>query len=220
MIGIKHCYACNKDKPLDDFYRHSKKPDGRQTQCKECQNAHFKVFYKAHTDQYTSTRRKYYRQNKEKISIQSKKYYQQNKEKVAIRSKTYYQSHKEQHNAWRRQWRAENKDRLAAYARKSRQDPIKHEKVRLLKMARKIFDHQGTNHSPTLESICGCIPLELYRHLCRTWEKNYGRPYNGEPCEIDHVLPLKEAKTIEDVHRLFHYSNLQLLTKEDNRTKG
>ena len=36
---------------------------------------------------------------------------------------------------------------------------------------------------------------------------------------IDHIIPLVTAKTEEDVNRLCHYKNLQLLTKEDNLLK-
>lgn len=36
---------------------------------------------------------------------------------------------------------------------------------------------------------------------------------------IDHKIPLSTAKTEEDVIRLCHYTNLQLLTKEDNLAK-
>ena len=37
--------------------------------------------------------------------------------------------------------------------------------------------------------------------------------------QFDHIIPLNEAKTIEDVHRLFHYTNIQPLWRKDNMTK-
>lgn len=37
--------------------------------------------------------------------------------------------------------------------------------------------------------------------------------------EIDHIIPISTAKTKEDVIKLNHWTNLQLLTKCDNRTK-
>lgn len=37
---------------------------------------------------------------------------------------------------------------------------------------------------------------------------------------IDHIIPLATAKTEEDVIKLCHYTNLQLLKGEDNLSKG
>lgn len=219
MIGIKHCHACGKDKPLEDFYRHCKKPDGRQTQCKECQNKKHKVFYSTHVAEYASTHRVYYRKNTNKIKNTQKRYYLTHKIEIAERQRLYNQTHREQQNAWKRQWRLQNKEKVAGYARKSRQDPVFYEKYRLRKVIRRVFDHQGQSKSPTTERICKCTPMKLYTYLCQTWESTYGTPYAGEECEIDHITPLKEAQTIEDTHKLFHYSNLQLLTKADNRRK-
>lgn len=36
VAGIKHCTACCKDKPLDEFGRDSSVADGKRAQCKRC----------------------------------------------------------------------------------------------------------------------------------------------------------------------------------------
>lgn len=36
MIRSKKCFKCNAVKPLDDFYKHLKMPDGHVNKCKEC----------------------------------------------------------------------------------------------------------------------------------------------------------------------------------------
>ena len=36
---------------------------------------------------------------------------------------------------------------------------------------------------------------------------------------FDHIIPLNEAKTIKDVHNLFHHTNIQPLWRKDNMTK-
>lgn len=47
-----------------------------------------------------------------------------------------------------------------------------------------------------------------------------GVEWIGQPCHIDHIIPLATAHTVEDVYRLCHYTNLRLLTPEDNMDKS
>lgn len=220
MIGTKICRRCGEDKPLSDFHKCKKRKDGVQTECKECMKLRHAEYYSKHIEQYKESHERYRETHYLEMIRKSREYYHKNKERVTEKNREYYQSHKEQYNTNRAKWRENNKDKLAAYARKSRQNPVKREKSRLLKVIRRVFDYKGLSKSPTTEAICGCTPMELYTHLCSTWEKNYGAEYNGEPCEIDHICPLRNAKTIDEVHELYKVDNLQLLTKTDNRVKG
>lgn len=43
----KICPKCQEDKPLTEFHRNSKKPDGRQSWCKVCNTASIVKSYKA-----------------------------------------------------------------------------------------------------------------------------------------------------------------------------
>ena len=69
-------------------------------------------------------------------------------------------------------------------------------------------------------NIFGCDWDSFYDYLLQTFKDNYGYEYNETiDVQVDHIIPLCTAKTIEDVIRLNHISNLQLLTKEDNQKK-
>ena len=49
----------------------------------------------------------------------------------------------------------------------------------------------------------------------------YGKEWDGKtPVHIDHIQPLSNAHTIEDVYQLNKYSDLQLLRAEDNLAKS
>lgn len=220
MTGMKRCSMCGVLKDVSLFYKRVVAKDGLMSCCKSCNAAQNRAYHQAHLEYRRKQHADYYARNSIEINKKHRAYYQNNKGKVLARCHSYYQQNKAQYNKWGKAWRKGNKDKMAAYARKARQNPIKWEKQRLLKVVRRVFDHQGLSKSPTTEAICKCSPLELYRHLCNTWEKNYGAPYAGEKCEIDHIVPLKQASTIEEVQELYHYTNLQLLTKEDNRAKG
>ena len=68
--------------------------------------------------------------------------------------------------------------------------------------------------------ILGCDYQFFISHLLKTYKNNYGIDWDGiVEVEIDHIYPLSKAQTEEEVIKLCHYSNLQLLTKEDNRKK-
>ena len=61
----------------------------------------------------------------------------------------------------------------------------------------------------------------FYKHLLQTYKNNYGCEWdNIEKIHIDHVIPLAAAHTEEDVKKLCHYTNLQLLKEKDNLYKG
>jgi hypothetical protein len=62
------------------------------------------------------------------------------------------------------------------------------------------------------------IYLESKFESWMSWE-NYGK-YNGElnyGWDIDHINPLSNAKTEEEIYNLSHYTNLQPLCSKINR---
>lgn len=68
--------------------------------------------------------------------------------------------------------------------------------------------------------IFGCNWETFYNQLLQTFKNNYGYEYDETiDVQVDHIIPLCTAKTAEDVIKLNHISNLQLLTKEDNQKK-
>ena len=82
------------------------------------------------------------------------------------------------------------------------------------------FRRKGyTKRSKTFE-ILGAEYDIVWEHLKNTWYSNYGTDYNGEDYEIDHIKPLSLANTEGEIIKLCHYSNLQLLTPEDNLKKS
>jgi hypothetical protein len=70
-------------------------------------------------------------------------------------------------------------------------------------------------------SIIGCTPEDFVKYIeskfkeGMTWDN-----YSHSGWHIDHIIPLSNAKTKEDVIKLCNYTNLQPLWCEENYKKG
>ncbi len=94
---------------------------------------------------------------------------------------------------------------------------------KLIRYSRNRINHyfKSKNYKKNNKSFnfIGCSPEELKEHLesqfidGMTWN-------NRSEWHIDHIIPLSSAKTEEELHKLFHYTNLQPLWAKDNLIKG
>jgi hypothetical protein len=71
--------------------------------------------------------------------------------------------------------------------------------------------------------ILGCSPFEFRLYIENkfiedmSWD-NYGR--GKHKWNLDHIIPLSKATTVEEMHELCHYTNIQPLWFIDNVIKG
>ena len=84
----------------------------------------------------------------------------------------------------------------------------------------KAFNKQGKIRESRVEELVGCSSQFLTIYLKQTWADKYGSRWIGQPCNIDHIKPLVDAQTEGQVVELCHYTNLRLVTPEDNFKKG
>ena len=176
--------------------------------CKQCGIEKPMICYKSEI----KNGKKYYRWScneceKSKKSKYNKKYEKNNKEKIRRR---------------KRKWAQENKQRIYKIKKEKRDSNETYREIELLRTRiRKVLNKSGNLKSESLEKILGCTTKEFYIHLLETYEKNYKNKYDDkQEVNIDHIIPLATAKTKEEVYKLFHYSNLQLLKTEDNMDKS
>jgi len=71
--------------------------------------------------------------------------------------------------------------------------------------------------SPTFEQL-GYTVDEFITHLERQFLPGMGW-HNMDRWQIDHIVPVSEAKTVEDVVRLNQLSNLRPMWAEENNNK-
>ena len=129
--------------------------------------------------------------------ISWKKYYSNNKKEINNRTLKYQNKRKETDECYKM-------------------------KVRLRKMINNSFRKKGFKKKQKGEEIYGCSVNELIEHLIKTYENNYKEKWDWKylkDVHIDHIIPLATAKTEEEVIKLCHYTNLQLLKAKDNLDK-
>lgn len=210
-MGTKYCKKCERDLPLSMFYKDKSRKDGLSCYCKECRLKYSKEHHIKVRDKHKEYK---------------KKYWQENKHRFVEQRKQYREEHREDMRKWHKQDYAKNKDKILAdcYRRKKERlktDPIFKYKEQIRHFVWLGFNRKGFQKKDTTENIVGCTAEELKAYLCETFYKNYGYEYNGtEKVHIDHIIPLATAKTQEDVIRLCHYTNLQLLKAKHNQQKS
>lgn len=207
-METKICSICQKKKKLSEFDRKKK---WYLSYCKDCRKIKRKQYYQTH---------------REEEIIRAKKYQEKNKEKLKITTKLYQEKNKEHIKAYSKKWEEEHKKYRNEYAKKLNSKRKKKDKVYKLKcqirtMIATCFKKKKFNKKLTNQKILGCNYETFINYLLQTYKENYGIEWNGiEPVHIDHKKPLKYATTEDEVIKLCHYTNLQLLKAHDNLEKS
>jgi len=215
---------------VDNFSKDKYGKDGLQTRCKLCQkqyrldnknklketqrnwrkNNPDKVKGYSQTEVFKTYQKEYYEKNKEHKSAQMKDYYEQNKDKLQVKQKVYNKKNKDKRNKRERDRRVN--------------DPLYALTVSTRNLINESFKNRGVKKNSKTIKLLGCsfetfkLYIESQFEEWMNWD-NRGL-YNGEECygwDIDHIIPISEAETEEDVIRLNHYTNLQPLCSHVNR---
>ena len=185
----------------------------------------------------------YRKNNREKLRLKQKEKYNENKDIFSNRMKRYHAENKDKQNEKKRKyWDANKKD---INLRRKLTQPKINENTRIYYKKRRQIDPLFKLRSNIRTSICTCIRKKGYKKINKTeqilgcnfeqlrehlekqfqpwmnWE-NYGTPTDkiieaNKTWDVDHIIPLKTAKTEEDIIRLNHYTNLQPLCSYYNR---
>lgn len=235
-MQTKICVKCNIEKPINEFlFRKDTKK--YRNECRSCQTKYHKEYRKLNNESLKLKWAEYRKNNKEKISKYhsnwnkkhknlkddiyirhkeyAKKYRQENGEKIKIyrkkSNKNYREKHKEEIRKIHRNW-----DK-----RKRKNDAIYVFKCKTRVMIIDSFKRKGIKKQYKCETILGCKLDFFVSYLLQTYKDNYGYEWDGiESVHIDHKMPLSTATTEEEVIKLCHYSNLQLLKAKDNLEKS
>lgn len=188
----KKCVKCGKVKRIELFYKDKTRKDGYFPYCKECS----------------------------KIEIKS--VYNNNKLKKINYQKLYYQNHKLQKQEYDKIYRQINKEKRNLNENKLYATNNLYKQKKLIRgFITKCFLRRNVSKNIRTEKILGCSYNDFIKHLMVSFKNNYGYEWDGiEKVHVDHIIPLATAKNTNDVVKLCHYTNLQLLKAKDNLQKS
>ena len=161
--------------------------------------AYQQAWYQANKEKVADQQSDYYQKNKEKIAIRGKAYRISNKEKIAARKKAYREVNKEKIAARKKVYYEANKDKRKAYQEANKE---KMNAKTAKRRARKLDQTPDLNIAEKVE----IESMYLYNRIFKAVmpEKEW---------HVDHIEALANGG-------LHHPSNLQVLTKHDNLSKG
>lgn len=137
------------------------------------------------------------------------RYYKQEKFVYSGNEKEYYKKYNKDHS----------KQRYKKHAERMKTDEVYRFKHKMRNFIYSSFKRKNLPKVDKTENILGCSLEYFKQYIASKFRKgmtfdNYGK------WQIDHIIPLSTAKTVEDVIRLCHYTNLQPLWANENRRKS
>lgn len=114
-MKLKKCNKCDELKPLTEFHKHKKSPDGVRYHCKKCGNLIVAEYQKKYSKKYLLTLKKWRSKNKDRLKKQAqsperKKYLKKWRQNPEVKKKAA---------AYQRKQRSKNKEQHALIQRKS-----------------------------------------------------------------------------------------------------
>ncbi|MBR5322330.1 MAG: hypothetical protein IKU48_02135, partial [Clostridia bacterium] len=199
-----------------------------------------KVYNAEHQDEQREWRKNYYQENTEKIAEYQKQYRKNNADKIQEYMDEYRVTNAEVLKEKRKQYNAEHKEdikkRNAEYSRehitelreyrekyrkqRMQNDPMFKLSVNIRHLISNSLRRQGFSKKTRTYEILGCDYDTFYKYMLETYKNIYGVEWDGkEDVHIDHIIPLATAESEEEIIKLCHYTNLQLLKAKDNLEK-
>lgn len=164
---MKVCRVCGEEKPLSEFHRRKGSPDGHRNDCKECNRAESREWYRQNRDEWKEHSNQYYAENRKERIAYKRRYHKQNVDAHRAYMKKYYRKNKEAAKIARRRW--------------AKRNPVKRRAISQRYTARK---NGAPGRGVTAEDIERI--LERDGHQCLVCGAI-------EDLEMDHIIPLSRG---------------------------
>ena len=196
---MKKCSKCYITKDLTEFNKDTRLKCGLKARCKECAKSYDKEYAGRNKLKMSNYQSKYYKENRDKVTTKNKRYRELNKREIQNRQNIYQNM-------------------------RNRSDPLRRLRLSISNCLRKsLIGKEKYTERSRLYKITGLSYEDLMDHLYSTFERTYNIPREEiilKEVEIDHIIPLATAQCRDDILKLNHYTNIQLLFKQDNQDKA
>jgi len=230
-MKMKICSTCKQQKTLDSFTKDRSRKDGLRVYCSDCskvhrekskdsiarwrsekseeQKEHFRKYYMANRERQLAAQKIFRENNPDIIIERRRKHYAENRDKVLAANKAYRDSNKETVRSISAEW----------HRKKFKECPVYAISIRYRSRVRRAIRVAGFDKNSGTGKLLGCTWEHLKSYLEERFSPGMGW-HNMKDWHIDHIIPLSSAKTIDELGKLCHFSNLQPLWAEDNIRKG
>ena len=205
--------TCTKCGFTDEDELFSKK----RNMCKSCISIANKANYDADKESYKLRNKSYYELNSSEIKTKTNERYHSDPEKMRVYNKNLYDLDPETHRERSREYQKshpekgrQSRNKWKKAVRSGVKGPLALLKSRIGNLIRTVIKQGGFNKQSHTHELLGASYEEVMAHLGPKPEGKY---------EIDHICPCAQAKTEEELIKLQHYTNLQWLSRKDNRDK-
>lgn len=227
-MEVKICKMCKIEKNISEFYKQNSNLVSR---CKLCFSKKNKEFREINKEIIKEQKRAYYLKNKDSDDFKekSKIIREGRKEYLKEYNKKYREDNKDKLKEYIKDYYNDNKEKIISNVIKYKNNRKIHDltfrlSISIRRTINNSFYRNGYSKKTKTYEILGCTFEELKIHLeskfkdWMNWE-NKGI-YNGEfnyGWDIDHIIPISTAKTIDDVYKLNNFNNLRPLCSKINR---
>jgi hypothetical protein len=148
-------------------------------------------------------------------SLIKKEYREKNKGIINLQNKKYNFNNKE----YQKNWHSKNQGYSNEYHKlRKKTDSLFRLRCNISGNISKAINKRGYSKKTKTYNILKC-EFDFFMNWLNGIASN-GYNYKMENLELDHVIPISLAETEDEAYLLNHYSNFQLLTKDENRSKS
>ena len=220
----KKCNKCNNILHVSNFSKNCRKKDGYDIYCKNCSIERLK-YYRLKEKVIS----KFKICNNCKIEQSYKNFHKNNASKDGLRhickncrrniNKEWNKLNKEKIKIYNTEYRLNNKTNLKIYwnnyiKNRKRKDILFKLRFNITSLIKESFKNKGFLKNTKAITILGCSWESFKNHL----ENNeFGFKVGDKELDLDHIIPISDAKSEDELIKLSHYSNFQLLPSYYNR---
>lgn len=194
-----------------------------------------KRYRETHKEKLREKSRKYAETHKEEIRARQKAWAEKNKDLINKRNRERYKENPEVFKARNDKYIESHKDYVKERSKKYQQQRIEYNRHKtqtdpkfrfrrtVWTLINKYMRQKGYTGTKKVWEIVGCDFETFLSHIQGQFEEgmsleNYG--IGQGKWNIDHIVPISQAESNEDIERLNHYTNLRPMWSIENIRKG